>query len=312
MRKVGLITHEKCLLHTCEGHPEHEGRLKAVFVRLRDSGIEKELQRLEAREATREEIERNHDPQFVENILSLEVDRVRLLDADTYVNQHTSQAAALAYGGGLEAVEEVASGRLDRAFVAVRPPGHHAEYGRAMGFCIFNNIAGAARHAQATCGVKRVAILDFDVHHGNGTQWAFYNDDTVHYTSWHQFPFYPGTGAANQQGKDKGEGYTLNIPLGAGTDGEEAFRMLEPAWTAAMSEFKPQLILVSAGFDAHEDDPLASLRLNDADFVRVTKLITDMAEEYCDGRVVSFLEGGYDLDVLARCSELHLRGLLEG
>lgn len=312
MRKVGLITHEDCLKHTYDGHPEHAGRLRAVLERLEESEVSTNLRRIEAREATAQEIERNHDPRYVENILTLEVDGQRLLDADTYVNQYTARAAKLAYGGGLLAVEKVASDELDRAFVAVRPPGHHAEYGAAMGFCIFNNIAGAARHAQSECGVGRVAILDFDVHHGNGTQWSFYQDNSVHFTSWHQYPFYPGTGDASQRGREKGEGFTLNIPLDAGTTGDEAYGLLEPAWHEAMESFQPELILVSAGFDAHEDDPLASLHLRDEDYYRVTRLIAEVANEYSKGKIVSFFEGGYNLDALARSAELHVKGLLEG
>jgi acetoin utilization deacetylase AcuC-like enzyme len=312
MSALGLITHKDCLLHNFDGHPEHAGRLKAVLEMLDRSSYRQELLRFEAREATPEELARNHDPRYVDNIFSLKVDGQRLLDADTYADQYTSRAATLAFGGGLLAVEMVVSGALDRAFVAVRPPGHHAEYGAAMGFCIFNNVAGAARHAQVACGIDRIAILDFDVHHGNGTQWSFYQDDTVHYTSCHQYPFYPGSGAANERGKGAGDGYTLNIPLNAGTDGDETLKLLEPAWREAMALFKPQLLLISAGFDAHESDPLASLRLTDGDFYRITKLATSVANEHCGGGVVSFLEGGYDLDALARSAEQHLRALVEG
>ncbi len=311
MKKVGLVTDDVCLLHTHPGHPEHAGRLQAVLNMISESGLEEELVSLEAREATREELERNHHPKYVENIVSLKLTTTRLVDADTYVTPDSPRAALVAYGAGLTAVERVLSGELERAFVAVRPPGHHAEYGKAMGFCIFNNIAGAAHHAKAVGGVERVAIIDFDVHHGNGTQWAFYQDPTVHFTSWHQYPFYPGTGAANQRGKGDGEGFTLNIPLEATTTGEEALRRLEPAWSKAMEAFKPELILISAGFDAHKDDPLAAIELEDRDFYQVTKLITEIADRFCSGRIVSFLEGGYDLAALARSCRLHLEALLQ-
>lgn len=311
MKRVAYITHSDCLLHTCDGHPENAGRLAALDRLIYSSGLIKNITELEPRPATVEEIELNHDHDYVKSILRLKPDGLRLLDADTYINRDSARAAMLAYGAGVQAVELVTRGDFDRAFCAVRPPGHHALPDRSMGFCLFNNIAGAARYARAHCGIRRAAIIDFDVHHGNGTQDSFYDDATVHFTSMHQWPFYPGSGGAHERGNGDGEGFTLNIPLEAGTNGRAALARLQPAFEKAMDSFKPELILVSAGFDAHRDDPLASLQFEDEDFYQITNMICAVANKHCAGRIVSFLEGGYDLDALARSVCEHLKGLLD-
>lgn len=298
-------------MHTCDGHPENAGRLAALDRLIYSSGLIKNITELEPRPATVEEIELNHDHDYVKSILRLKPDGLRLLDADTYINRDSARAAMLAYGAGVQAVELVTRGDFDRAFCAVRPPGHHALPDRSMGFCLFNNIAGAARYARAHCGIRRAAIIDFDVHHGNGTQDSFYDDATVHFTSMHQWPFYPGSGGAHERGNGDGEGFTLNIPLEAGTNGRAALARLQPAFEKAMDSFKPELILVSAGFDAHRDDPLASLQFEDEDFYQITNMICAVANKHCAGRIVSFLEGGYDLDALARSVCEHLKGLLD-
>ncbi len=310
MKRVAYITHADCLLHTCNGHPENAGRLTALDKLVYSSGLIKNVTELEPRAATVEEIELNHDHDYVKSIMRLKPDGLRLLDADTYINRHSARAAMLAYGAGIQAVELVTKGEFDLAFCAVRPPGHHALRDRSMGFCLFNNIAGAARYARTHCGLKRVAIVDFDVHHGNGTQDSFYDDATVHFTSMHQWPFYPGSGGAHERGKGDGVGYTLNIPLEAGTNGRAALARLQPAFEEAMDRFKPELVLVSAGFDAHRDDPLASLQFEDEDFYQITSMICAVANKHCAGKIVSFLEGGYDLDALARSVCEHLKGLL--
>jgi acetoin utilization deacetylase AcuC-like enzyme len=235
---------------------------------------------------------------------------VQLLDADTYVTPFSTQAALLSYGGALLAVNKVMTDEWDRAFCALRPPGHHAEYDHQMGFCIFNNIAGAARYAIETYALERVAIIDFDVHHGNGTQWAFYEESSVHFTSLHQWPFYPGTGAAGETGRGNGSGFNLNLPLFAGTSGKTAIEQIKAKFLPAMEKFRPQLILVSAGFDAHREDPLASLNFEDEDFGEITGLITSVANQFCSGKIVSLLEGGYNLAALARSAEQHVKGLL--
>ncbi len=311
MKRVAYLTHPDCLLHTCDGHPENSGRLSALDKLIHSSGLINSVIEVEPRPATIAEIELNHDHDYVKSIMRLKPDGLRLLDADTYINRDSARAAMLAYGAGIQAVELVTHGGYDRAFCAIRPPGHHALRDRSMGFCLFNNIAGAARYARSHCRLKRVAIIDFDVHHGNGTQDSFYEDDTVHFTSMHQWPFYPGSGGAHERGRGAGEGFTLNIPLEAGTSGKAALSRLQPAFEKAMGEFKPDLILVSAGFDAHRDDPLASLQFEDEDYYRITRMICQVANKHCAGRIVSFLEGGYDLDALARSGCEHLKGLLD-
>lgn len=310
MKKVAYITHKDCLLHTYEGHPENAQRMVALDNAIYSSGLIGNLTEIEPRLATIDELELNHDHDYIRSIMRLKPDGLRLLDADTYINRDSANAAMVAYGAGIEAVERVTKGEFARAFCSVRPPGHHALRDRSMGFCIFNNVAGAAHFARKHSGIARVAVIDFDVHHGNGTQESFYDDPSVHFTSMHQWPFYPGSGGAHERGKGAGEGFNLNIPLDAGTTGKAALAKLKPAFESAMDRFKPELVLVSAGFDAHRDDPLASLQFDDDDFYEITRMICAVANKHCTGKIVSFLEGGYDLDALARSGCEHLKGLL--
>lgn len=311
MKRVAYISHPDCLLHDCDGHPENAGRLRAVESALAASGLLDRMIRLEARPATVDEVCLCHERDYVHAIVNLKPAGLRLIDADTYVNQHSAHAAMLAFGSGLLALQKIVRRDIDRAFCAVRPPGHHAERNRAMGFCLFNNIAGAVAYALDKLNVTRVAVFDFDVHHGNGTQSTFYEEERVHVTSLHQWPFYPGSGGAHETGKDKGNGRTLNFPLDAGTDGDTALKLVEPTWREAMAAFRPELVLVSAGFDAHKDDPLAALRFDDLDFHYFTRMICSVANQYCEGKVISFLEGGYDLDALGRSAVHHVKGLLD-
>lgn len=311
MKRVAYLTHSDCLLHTCAGHPENSERLASLDRMIYSTGLIKDLTELEPRPATTEEISLNHDHDYLRTILRLKPDGVRLLDADTYINRHSAEAALLAYGAGIQAVELIMRGEFDRAFCAVRPPGHHALRDRAMGFCLFNNIAGAARYARKSCGLKRVAIVDFDAHHGNGTQESFYRDETIHFTSMHQWPFFPGSGGSHERGDGDGEGFTVNIPLEAGTTGKSALVRIQAVFESEMNEFQPELILISAGFDAHRDDPLASLQFEDEDFHQITRMICAVANKHCAGKIVSFLEGGYDLDALGRSVCEHLKGLLD-
>jgi len=231
------------------------------------------------------------------------------LDPDTAVSTGSWEAALLSAGAVVDASDAVAAGRLRSAFVCTRPPGHHAETGRAMGFCLFNNVAVAARFLQAERGLGRIFVVDWDVHHGNGTQQVFEADDSVFYFSTHQYPFYPGTGARNERGRGRGEGFTLNVPLPAGTGDAEYLRVFREVLRPAIESFAPDLILISAGFDAHRDDPLASMEVTEKGFSGMTRIVRDAAEEHCGGRVVSVLEGGYDLNALARSVEAHLREL---
>ena len=231
------------------------------------------------------------------------------LDPDTAVSTGSWDSALLAAGAVVDACDAVAAGRLSNAFVCARPPGHHAETGRAMGFCLFNNVAVAARFLQAERGLGRIFVVDWDVHHGNGTQQIFEADDSVFYFSTHQYPFYPGTGAREERGRGRGEGFTLNVPLPAGTGDAEYLQVFREVLRPAIDAFKPELILISAGFDAHRDDPLASMEVTEAGFAAMTGIVRAAAEDHCGGRLVSVLEGGYNLDALARSVEAHLREL---
>ncbi len=260
--------------------------------------------------ATPEQLHRVHPPRYVAAVLDIrpEPGDSVALDADTLMSAGSAEAALRAAGGAVHGVDAVMEGWARRAFVAVRPPGHHAEPGRAMGFCLFANAAVAARHAQARWGVTRVAVVDFDVHHGNGTQDICFADPTLFYASSHQYPCYPGTGAAAERGIADN---VVNAPLPPGATGAQ-FRA---AWSAtllpALDRFAPELLIVSAGFDAHKADPLAQLRLDTEDFGWITRRLVEVAERHCKGRIVSVLEGGYDLDALAASAALHVRILLQ-
>ncbi|HEY8612432.1 MAG TPA: histone deacetylase family protein [Roseomonas sp.] len=303
-----LLTHPACLRHdNGPHHPECPDRLRVVIQALEAQEFSAVV-RAQAPEASRDQLLRVHTAAHIDRILSIrpaEGGRIHL-DPDTSMNAHSAEAALRAAGAGVEAVDCVMQGEFPRAFCAVRPPGHHAEPDTPMGFCLFSNAAIAARHAQAAHGVERVAVLDFDVHHGNGTQAAFWDDPSLMLASSHQAPLYPGTGAASETGV----GNILNVPLAAGTDGAAFRRAWERDILPALAAFAPGLIIVSAGFDAHRADPLAALRLVEDDFAWVTEAICEVANGVCGGRVVSMLEGGYDLGALARSAAAHLRALI--
>ncbi len=307
---VALITHQACLEHdTGPWHPECADRLRAVLRALEAEEFH-DLLREQAPLATVEQLARVHPDRHLRNILDLAPapGESIALDPDTVFSAGSREAALRAAGGAVHGVDAVMDGWARRAFVAVRPPGHHAERERAMGFCLFANAAIAARHAQARWGLRRVAVADFDVHHGNGTQDIFYDDADLFYASSHQFPCYPGTGAAAERGRS---GNVANAPLPPGATGA-AFRA---AWAdtllPALDRFAPELLIVSAGFDAHKADPLAQLRLETADFGWITERLVAVANRHCAGRLVSVLEGGYDLDALAASAALHVRTLLQ-
>ena len=290
-------------------HPEVPHRLAAVEKRLRASGLWADLAHVEPVEATREQLESVHEPGYVDYIAHVCAAGPAALDGDTGVVPESLRAASLAAGGACLAVDLVMRGEAETAFCAVRPPGHHAERAEAMGFCLFNNVAVAAEHARRAHGLERVAILDWDVHHGNGTQHTFERDPGVFYLSIHQFPHYPGTGAARERGIGEGEGATLNAPMAAGTGDVEWLAALEGEMTRAIDAFRPEIVLVSAGFDAHADDPLSSTLVTEAGYRRMTEVVRDWAARHAHGRVVSMLEGGYNLDALARSVETHLEAL---
>jgi acetoin utilization deacetylase AcuC-like enzyme len=303
------LTHAACLRHVPpRGHPERPDRLRAVERRLEHERFAA-LHREQAPLGAFADILAVHPEPYVLALEALApVDGFVAVDADTAMSPGTWEAALRAVGAAVAATDEVVSGRVANAFCAVRPPGHHAETAQAMGFCFFNNAAVAARRAQRAHGVGRVAIVDFDVHHGNGTQEIFYEDPSVMYCSTHQMPCYPGTGAASECGV----GNVVNCPLAPG-DGSPEFReAFEAAILPALERFRPELLVLSAGFDAHVRDPLANINLTEADFGWVTRRLLDMADRCAGRRVVSLLEGGYDLEGLSRSVEAHVGVLLEG
>jgi acetoin utilization deacetylase AcuC-like enzyme len=307
---VALITHPACLEHdTGPWHPECPERLRAVLTALEEEAFQT-LIREPAPLATDEQLARVHTERHLHRIgaLAPTPGESIALDADTVVSAGSREAALRAAGGGVHGVDAVMEGWARRAFVAARPPGHHAERDRAMGFCLFSNAAIAARHAQARWGLHRIAVVDFDVHHGNGTQDALQDDPAFFYASSHQWPCYPGTGAATERGAADN---VVNLPLPPGSTGA-AFRA---GWgdviLPALDRFAPELLIVSAGFDGHKADPLAQLRLETADFGWITAELLRVANRHCAGRLVSLLEGGYDLDALAASTALHIRTMLQ-
>jgi acetoin utilization deacetylase AcuC-like enzyme len=294
---------------TPAGHPERVARLEAVL-RALDTPEYQSLSRLQAPRVEREDILRAHTAGIVDAILGAEIAEGRFgyIDGDTSMSFGSAEAALRAAGAVTMAVDEVAAGRVGNAFCAVRPPGHHAERNRAMGFCLFNNIAIGALRARSVHGLSRVAVVDFDVHHGNGTQDIFFDDPDTFFASTHQSPLYPGTGAESEHGV---AGNIVNATLGPGS-GSGPFRaVFERVVLPALEAFRPEFIFISAGFDAHRDDPLAALRLDDEDFGWATRKICEIAGSVCQGRVVSALEGGYDLDALGRSAAAHVRALME-
>jgi len=300
---VAIITSSEYLKHDEPGHPEHAGRLRAIEKALDDSGLRPRLKAIAPRPATVEELTTVHTPGYVTTLKQVMDKAPGYIDyAPTYIVPESYDVATLAAGGALRAVEAVldASAEAQAAFALIRPPGHHAVPAEAMGFCLFNNIALAARHAQK-CGLKKMMIVDFDVHHGNGTQEAFYSDPSLLFLSTHQYQpgFYPGTGGAEEIGAGAGAGFTLNVPLPPGA-GDAAFERLAAEIIApAADRFAPELLLVSAGFDAHWADPLASLQLSHTGYGQLMRALIAIAEKHCGGRMVLTLEGGYDLNALA-------------
>ena len=312
MSPIGFAWDDRCLLHdNGPGHPERPQRLVAIRERLRQSGTLERLRAIAPEPAPLPALQRVHDPAYV-GLVRRACDNAPVrFDPDTAVSEGSWEAALLSAGAGLAAVDAVFAGEARAAFVATRPPGHHAERDRAMGFCLFNNIAVAARHAQDRHDAAKVAIVDWDVHHGNGTQHLFEEDDTVLYISTHEWPFYPGTGARSERGRGRGLGFTLNLPLPAGSGDAEYERVFESEVLPALDRFGPDVVLVSAGFDAHERDPLAGMALTTEGYGRLTRLLRGSADRLCAGRLVSLLEGGYDLEALAASVETHLRVLMD-
>jgi acetoin utilization deacetylase AcuC-like enzyme len=307
---TAYITHADCLRHEMgPGHPENPERLSSVNEHMRNSGLLEQLRCLEAPLAEAWDIKRVHTPAYVDLIFdNAPREGYAQLDPDTAMNQYSLAAARRAAGAGVLAVDELMAGRAQNAFCAVRPCGHHATQSRAMGFCIFNNIAVAAAYAVEGKGLERVAIVDFDVHHGNGTEDMFSApawQSRAIMASFFQHPFYPGTGT------DHPAPNMFNVPLAAGSDGTAARRALERHWLPALDDFKPQMILISAGFDAHREDLLGGLALVEDDYAWMTRELMRVAGQHADGRIVSMLEGGYNLGALGRSAVAHVKTLTE-
>lgn len=303
--QTAYITHPDCLKHDMGAHhPECPARLHAIEDQLIASGLLHYLQQHDAPLVTIEQLARVHAPDYIAFIQAAAPQQgLVYLDPDTAMNPHTLNAALRAAGAAVLAVDLVMEGKVENAFCAIRPPGHHAGSAHAMGFCIFNNVAVGVAHAMENFGLQRVAIADFDVHHGNGTEEIFHDDPRVMLCSTFQHPFYPYRGA------DSGNEHIINTPLPAGANGAAFREAVMENWLPAMERFQPEMLFVSAGFDAHRDDDMAQLRLVEADYTWVTQQIKNIAEKFCKGRIVSVLEGGYELNALGRSVQAHIKVL---
>ncbi len=311
---TGLLTDPIFQTHdTGLGHPESPRRVEWVKAALEEAGLVEKTQPVKIRAAADEELELAHDAGYVALARrEIQAGNRMLSTGDTIVCPASLEVAKAAAGGVMNAIDAVVEGELDNAFCAMRPPGHHATANRGMGFCVFNHVAVGARYAQKKHGLERVAIVDWDVHHGNGTQDIFWTDPTVFYFSTHQHPWYPGTGAGSERGDGLGEGTILNAPFPAGTGMEKIAPAFRDGFLRAMREFQPDLVLISAGFDSRLGDPLGHFRLQDDDFAELTRLMLGLVEETAENRLVSILEGGYNLEGLVSAVTAHLGVLLGG
>ncbi|MBA2454874.1 MAG: histone deacetylase [Chloroflexia bacterium] len=298
METTALIWSTEYQRHDTGAHPESPERIGALERALTTAGMFGDREVYAPQPAPVEAVTAVHSPAMVEWVRRMSENGGAWVDPDTFVSPDSYDVALLAAGGAMQAVDLVLEGDAQRAFALVRPPGHHAEPNRAMGFCLFNNVAVAARDAIERHGLQRVAIIDWDVHHGNGTQAIFWEDPAVLFVSLHQYPFYPGSGARHERGAGAGEGFTVNVPLPAGS-GDDAYRAaLSDVVSPAVAAFEPQMIIVSAGFDAHGDDPLAQMRLSTNAFREMARVTHELAKQHCEGRLVLVLEGGYNLTAL--------------
>jgi acetoin utilization deacetylase AcuC-like enzyme len=308
---VSLIYDPAYLRHnTGPHHPENAHRLEVILDTLERSGVISRLREVAPAAASIEDLVRCHRPEMVDHIRRLCESSEHYLDADTRISHESYAVALLAAGAAITAVDSVMQEEGGRAFGLVRPPGHHATVAHPMGFCLFNNVAIGARYAQKAYGIERVLIIDWDVHHGNGTQEIFWNDPTIFYFSTHQYPFYPGTGDSSETGGGRGEGFTLNIPLRAGTPAHTHREAFADALHSIHQRFQPDLVIISAGFDSRQGDLLGGLMLNDNDFSEMTKETLRIAEKHSAGRIVSLLEGGYNPELLGNSVRSHLEALM--
>jgi acetoin utilization deacetylase AcuC-like enzyme len=295
---VGIVKDDLFLEHiTDDFHPENPQRLVRIYSMLKELGPDS-LIFLPQREATHDEIAWVHEPSYISFVTGTKGKVQKRLDPDTVTSPRSYEAACVAVGGCLRLADAIMSGEVDNGFALVRPPGHHAERDRAMGFCIFNNVAVTARYLQKQHGLKRVLIVDWDLHHGNGTQHSFYDDPSVMYMSTHQYPYYPGTGWYEETGEGKGRGHTVNVPLSYGMGDADYLHAFEEVFMPIARLYKQEMVIVSAGFDTHQNDPLGGMSVTESGFAMMTRMLMDMAEESCGGRILFCLEGGYDLAAL--------------
>jgi acetoin utilization deacetylase AcuC-like enzyme len=297
------------LEHDTGSHPENAGRIRAVLKRLGDNGVDAECTKPDWGPATRDQLRHVHADDTIDSIESFAEGGGGRIEQDTVVSEKSFDAAQTAAGAACDAVRRVVGGEDKTAFCMVRPPGHHALHDQPMGFCLFNNVAVGARVAIKELGLERVLIVDWDVHHGNGTQATFWDDPNVGFLSMHRYPFYPGSGAADETGQGAGLGLTVNLPIRFGTSPQDQIAQFRTATQRLADRLKPQLVMISAGFDSHINDPIGSLELESEDFVTLTDVVLEIAKTHADGRVVSLLEGGYNPDALAQSVECHLRAL---
>ena len=316
--RTAILRDDIYLQHiTGDSHPESHHRLEVVYGMLQDEDMQNTFRVLSPRPATREELQLNHSSSYIDQVASTAGRSFCSLDPDTTTSPKSWEAARMAAGGVLVAVDRVMEGEIENAFALVRPPGHHAESNNGMGFCLFNNIAIAAHYARQKHLLERILIIDWDLHHGNGTQNSFYEDPQVLYFSTHQYPYYPGSGSVDEDGQGKGKGFTVNVPLPGGQGDQDFAAIFKEILKPITSQFKPQLILVSAGYDIYSQDPLGAMDVTPEGFAILTSLIMDMARSSCQGRVVITLEGGYHLDglrdsVKATIKELRGDSILKG
>jgi len=309
--KVGYVYDPICLEHDTGNHVEVNGRLSALMAHLEQSGTLKKLKHIKSRAATEQEIELIHAPELIARVKKLAADGGGWMDGDTVVSPKTFEAALYAAGNTIAAAEAVLKGDVDSAFALVRPPGHHATATLSMGFCVFNNIAIATKYIMKHYGLKHVTIIDFDVHHGNGTQEAFYNSAQVQYISTHLHPFYPGSGNDIEMGDSIGRGTTINVPLPPGCGDNEHIAAFEKIVVPAVVRFRPQIILVSAGYDSHWCDNIGLMKMSTTGYVRLIEIIRDLSKYFCEGRLAFTLEGGYNFQALSTSIKATFDTLLE-